>query len=334
MISKKSKTIKNSYCFSVAPMLDCTDRHFRVLMRQITKRALLYTEMIVAKAIHHSQQKNALLDFDEVEHPISLQVGGDDPVLLAETAKIAESWGYDEINLNVGCPSSKVQSGNFGACLMADPEKVAKCIEAMANSTKLPITVKHRIGIDHLDSDSFLINFVDQISSAGARRVSIHARKAWLKGLNPKENRTIPPLKYEKVFNLKKCRPDIIIELNGGLETPNDCLKVLTKVDGAMVGRAAYQNPLLWKEIDKLIFGEAIKIINPSEVLEGLIPYTEKHISNGGKLWNVARHTLKLVQNVPGAKSWRNEMTNKAQKNNSDIRVFIKAVEQLKESGL
>ena len=302
-------------------------------MRQISKRALLYTEMIVAKAIHHSPKKNNLLDFETIEHPISLQLGGDDPLLLAETAKLAESWGYDEINLNIGCPSQKVQAGSFGACLMAHPDKVASCVEAMVSATKIPITVKHRLGIDNLDSDLFLKNFVDKVSAAGAKRFSIHARKAWLKGLNPKENRTIPPLLYNKVFNLKKSRPELIIELNGGLKTPDDCIQALEKVDGTMVGRSVYENPLLWNKVDALIYGEKIQLTSASKVMEGLIPYTEKHISKGGKLWDIARHALNLVKDVPGAKSWRNNLTRKSQPKEADIKVFINAIEKLKTNG-
>ena len=334
MIAKFSRKIKNSYHFSVAPMLDYTDKHFRVLMRQITSRSLLYTEMVVAQAIHHNKNRQKLLDFTDIEHPISLQIGGDDPFLLSETAKIAQSWGYDEINLNIGCPSSKVQSGNFGACLMKNPDQVAECVEAMVNASDLPVTVKHRIGIDNLDSNEFLINFVDKVANAGAKRFSIHARKAWLKGLNPHQNRTIPPLMYEKVFELKKNRPELIIELNGGLNTPSDCLNALTKLDGVMVGRAVYKNPLLWKNIDQLIFQEKDEFINASKVIRGIIPYTEKHLSNGGKLWSIAKHTLNLVQNVKGAKIWRNKLTMDSQKKNANVEVLEKAANQLEEVGL
>ena len=203
MVSKISPQLDKAYRFSVAPMLDCTDRHFRILMRQICKRSLLYTEMIVAKALHHNKKLESLLDFDSNEHPIALQIGGDDPKLLAEASRLAEAWGYDEINLNVGCPSQKVKAGNFGACLMANPDQVARCIEAMANASPLPVTIKHRIGIDNFDSDEFLKEFVDRIDSAGAKRFAIHARKAWLEGLNPKENRTIPPLQHDRVALLK-----------------------------------------------------------------------------------------------------------------------------------
>ena len=250
MACEKSALINQAYRFSIAPMMDCTDRHFRVLMRQISQRSLLYTEMVVAKALHHSSNRKKLLDFDDIEHPISLQVGGDDPNLLADAARMAADWGYDEINLNVGCPSPRVKAGNFGACLMAQPKQVAKCIEAMSNASLLPVTIKHRIGIDDLDSDLFLTKFVDSIAEAGAKRFAIHARKALLKGLNPKENRSIPPLQYDKVKHLKIKRPDLIIELNGGLLTPHDCLNALKIFDGAMVGRAAYSHPLIWKNID------------------------------------------------------------------------------------
>ena len=233
-----------SWRFSIAPMLDCTDRHFRQLMRQISHHALLYSEMVVAQALHHCQRRERLLDFDQEEHPIALQVGGDQPELLAEATRMAADWGYDEINLNVGCPSPRVQAGNFGACLMAEPDRVARCVEAMVAASALPVTVKHRVGIDDLDSDILLTAFVDQLAAAGATRFSVHARKAWLEGLDPKQNRTIPPLEHERVIALKQRRPELMIELNGGLDTPEQCLKALHHCDGAMVGRAAYAHPL------------------------------------------------------------------------------------------
>ena len=245
MISNSLKTNEiEHYRLSIAPMMDCTDRHFRVLMRQITQSSLLYTEMIVAQALHYSKNRHKLLDFDEIEHPISIQLGGDNPNLFAEAAQMAEDWGYDEINLNVGCPSTKVKSGNFGACLMSKPMIVANCIEKIRNSCNIPITVKHRLGIDNLDSDDYLMKFVDTCSLAGADRFIVHARKAWLNGLNPKENRTIPPLQYERVQKLKNNRPKLIIELNGGINTINDCIQTLKVFDGAMVGRAAYAHHL------------------------------------------------------------------------------------------
>ena len=335
IIQLNQPILNEAYRFSVAPMLDYTDRHFRMIMRQISRRALLYTEMIVAKAIYHSDNRAKLLHFDPEEHPISIQIGGDDPKLLSEVAKIAEDWGYDEINFNVGCPSQKVSSGNFGACLMSNPLHVARCVQSMAEATKLPITVKHRVGIDNFDSYEFLENFVDIVALGGAKRFSIHARKAWLNGLNPKQNRNIPSLKYERIFKLKESRPHLIIELNGGLELPEDCIKVLKKVDGVMVGRAVYSHPLLWKRIDELFFEEERKEkIYASTIINNLLPYAELHLKNNGKLWDIAKHFLKLVEKVPGARKWRNELSIKAQKSKGDIEILIAAAQQLKNAGL
>ncbi len=333
MIGKRKLLLKEPYQFSVAPMLDCTDRHFRVLMRQITSKALLYTEMIVAKALLH-QNRNKLLDFDEIEHPISLQVGGNDAKVLSEAAQIAEEWGYDEINLNLGCPSTKVKSGNFGACLMAQPDAVAKCIEAMKKTTNIPVTVKHRTGIDDIDSDELLLSFIDKLSAAGADRFSVHARKAWLNGLNPKQNRSIPPLEYEKVAKIKKLRPDLKIELNGGLQNQYECLKARQIFAGVMVGRAIYSHPLEWKEIDEVFFDQIKKEIKASMILKGLIPYAEKHLSRNGNLWDICRHALHLVQGVKGARIWRKELTEKAQHKNAKLIILEKAARQLEEAGL
>ena len=334
MIGKFSPQIEGAYRFSIAPMLDCTDRHFRVLIRQISKRALVYTEMVVAQALHHSQQRERLLGFDSVEHPISLQVGGDEPKILAEAAHMAESWGYDEINLNVGCPSKRVQSGNFGACLMANPDQVARCVEAMSNASQLPVTVKHRLGIDELDNEEHLLKFVDQVSKAGAKRFAVHARKAWLEGLNPKQNRTIPPLQHERVARLKQKRPGITIELNGGLSTPIDCLNALKTCDGAMVGRAVYEHPLRWKSIDELIYQEAPRVINASEIIRGMIPYAEIHLLKNGRMWDICRHLLQVVKGVPGAKSWRRSLSCKAQDSKANLQVLEEAAVQLENLGL
>lgn len=323
-----------AYRFSVAPMLDCTDRHFRVLMRQITRRALLYSEMVVAQALHYSDRRERLLDFDPVEHPIALQIGGDDPDLLAEAARLAADWGYDEINLNVGCPSQKVQAGNFGACLMAEPDLVARCVEAMCAATDRPVTVKHRIGIDDLDSDALLTAFVDRVASAGASRFAIHARKAWLEGLDPKQNRTIPPLEHERVMALKQRRPQLVIELNGGLETPDDCLKALDGCDGAMVGRAAYAHPLRWQAIDALVFNDAPRTIKASDVVMGLLPHAETHLQRGGRLWDLCRHLVQLVEGVRGARHWRRELGEQAQRSGAGLPVLEAAGRQLSDAGL
>ncbi len=333
MDEKLKPLIQESYQFSVAPMLDCTDRHFRVLWRQISVKALVYTEMIVAKALQY-KNKEKLLDFDEIEHPIALQVGGDDPQILFEAAKIAENWGYDEINLNIGCPSTKVQSGNFGACLMAHPKQVAKCIESMKAATDLPVTIKHRTGIDNLDKDKDLLDFIDTIASAGASRFAIHARKAWLNGLNPKQNRTIPPLEYKKVARIKELRPNLIIELNGGLKNQEECINALQQFDGVMVGRAIYSNPLAWKEIDERLFGEKRKLIKASTIIKGIIPYAEKHLSKNGKLWDICKHTLSLVQGVKGARKWRHSLSQKAQKQKAGLNILEKAARQLEDAGL
>ena len=334
MVAKSSRLINQAYRFSVAPMLDCTDSHFRVLMRQISRRALLYTEMVVANALHHTDRKDRLLNFEAIENPIALQIGGDNPKLLSEAAKLAEEWGYDEINLNVGCPSQRVQAGSFGACLMASPDKVARCVEAMSESTQLPVTVKHRIGIDNLDSDELLKNFVDQVASAGAKRFVVHARKAWLKGLNPKQNRTIPPLQYERVAKLKEQSPQLTIELNGGIETTTDCLKALKTFDGVMVGRAAYAHPLRWNKIDEIIYGEESRFINASGVIRALIPHAQNHLNKDGKLWDICKHILQLVEGVPGARSWRRELGLNAQKSTAEINILETAAQQLEDVGL
>ena len=330
-----SPNMDEAYRFSIAPMLDCTDRHFRVLMRQISQRALLYTEMVVANALHHTNRVNDLLDFDEIEHPIALQIGGDNPKILKAAAQMANEWGYDEINLNIGCPSPRVKAGNFGACLMANPTQVARCIEAMVNATPLIVTVKHRLGIDNLDSDELLTEFVDCVAKAGAQRFSIHARKAWLNGLNPKQNRTIPPLQYERVELLKQKRPELKIELNGGLKTPKDCLEALSIFDGTMVGRAAYEHPLRWQAIDTLIFDEENdRNKRASTIIKKLLPYAEKHLQKNGRLWDLCRHLLQLVEDVPGARKWRRNLSLKGQKTNAGLIVLEEAARQLEEVGL
>ncbi|HJN33471.1 MAG TPA: tRNA dihydrouridine(20/20a) synthase DusA [Prochlorococcus sp.] len=334
MIAPFTPLVDGAYRFSVAPMVDCTDRHFRVLMRQISRRALLYTEMLVAQALHHSNRLDHLLDFDIIEHPLSLQVGGNDPKILAEAARLADAWGYDEINLNVGCPSPRAKAGNFGACLMAKPDQVARCVEAMAMASPLPVTVKHRLGIDDFDSDALLMTFVDRVSIAGATRFTVHARKAWLEGLDPKQNRTIPPLQHQRVTYLKQQRPQLTIEINGGLEHPADCLTALQTCDGAMVGRAAYAHPLRWQSMDELVYGEQPRSINASQVIGGLLPHAETHLSRGGRLWDLCRHLLQLVEGVPGAKSWRRDLGIKAQKADADLRVLQKAAQQLEDAGL
>ncbi len=327
--------VNGAYRFSVAPMMDYTDRHFRVLMRQITRRSLLYTEMVVAQALHYSERRERLIAFASCEHPIALQVGGDDPELLAEAARIAADRGYDEINLNVGCPSEKVQKGRFGACLMAEPAHVARCISAMSAASRLPVTVKHRIGIDAQDSYPELLAFVDTVAAAGARRFSVHARKAWLEGLDPKQNRTIPPLRYEMVHQLKQDRPDLTIELNGGLLDLSSCQQQLQQVDGVMVGRAAYEHPLRWATVDQELFGDSSQpTACASSVVRGLIPYAETWCSSGGRLWAIARHLVQVVEGVSGARHWRRELGQAAGERQAGPEVLERAALQLEERGL
>jgi tRNA-dihydrouridine synthase A len=247
---------------------------------------------------------------------------------------MAADWGYDEINLNVGCPSPRVKAGNFGACLMAEPDTVARCVEAMGAASALPVTVKHRVGIDHHDSDALLQAFVDRVAAAGASRFSVHARKAWLEGLDPKQNRTIPPLQHERVLALKQRRPELTIELNGGLDTPEQCLEALKGCDGAMVGRAAYAHPLRWGEIDQLIYGESERQVCASGVVLGLIPHAQAHLDRGGRLWDLCRHLVQLVEGVPGARHWRRNIGLKAQRPGADIAVLEEAARQLLDAGL
>ena len=289
--------------------------------------------MIVAQALHYSKNRKQLLDFDEIEHPISIQLGGDNPKLLAEAAQMAEDWGYDEINLNIGCPSPKVKSGNFGACLMAKPKIVANCIEKMKKSCNIPVTVKHRLGIDDLDSDDYLMQFVDNCSIAGADRFIIHARKAWLNGLNPKENRTIPPLQYERVEKLKNNRPELIIELNGGINTINDCITTLKVFDGAMVGRAAYSHPFIWTKIDCMIYGQNEENLSRSKIIKKIIPFAQKHLENEGRLWQISKHIINLIENIPNAKIFRNELSEKSQTQKADVSILKKIAQQLEDAG-
>ncbi|MFO8236686.1 MAG: tRNA dihydrouridine(20/20a) synthase DusA [Prochlorococcaceae cyanobacterium] len=329
-------------------MMDCTDRHFRVLMRQITRHSLLYTEMVVARALHHARREpgserpggrlERLIGFDPCEKPLALQVGGDQPDLLADAARLAADWGYDEINLNVGCPSEKVQQGRFGACLMAAPEQVARCVEAMATASPMPVTVKHRIGIDERDSYPELLAFVDTVAAAGTQRFSVHARKAWLQGLDPKQNRTIPPLRHDWVHRLKAERPQLIIDINGGLQTLDDCLEQLRHVDGAMVGRAAYDHPLRWIAVDAVIHaavsphGGRTQLACAAAVLHGLVPYAERWCGRGERLWPLARHLVKLVEGVPGARGWRHQLSLAAGERQAGAEVLERAARQLEEA--
>ena len=302
-------------------------------MRKISNEALLYTEMIVVQSLVYTDKKEKFLDFNDEEHPISIQFGGDNPELLKEAARMAEDWGYDEINFNVGCPSPRVSSGNFGASLMKDPPKVAKCIESLKNSCSLPITIKHRIGVDDDDSFKNLNNFVRCIANAGADRFTVHARKAFLKGLNPKQNRTIPPLKYDVVKELKESNPELLIEINGGFTNIDESLKALIDFDGVMIGRSAYKHPLRWSEIDQKVYGIDRKSKSASDIIFSLIPYIEKHLSDGGNSWDVCKHLINLVEGIPKAKIWRNQISNKSIKKELNIEYLVKLTSKLREMG-
>jgi tRNA-dihydrouridine synthase A len=292
-------------------MMDRTDRHYRYFMRQITKRTLLYTEMVTSAAIKHGD-KDYLLGFSPVENPIALQVGGDNPQDLAKCARIAEAMGYDEINLNVGCPSDRVQNGNFGACLMKTPDRVAKCIESMSAATNIPVSVKHRIGVDDLDSYEDMQNFVRILSDAGCQRFSVHARKAWLQGLSPKDNREVPPLRYSDVHRLKQEFPHLFIEINGGFVDLAQVHQQLQSVDAVMIGRAAYDNPYLFATCDRQFFGEENSIPSRLEIAEAMIPYIDEWREKGLKLNKITRHLLQLFHGQAGSRIWKRIITEKS----------------------
>ena len=285
-------------------MLEWTDRHARYFLRGITKRTLLYTEMVTTGALVRGDAARHL-DFDPSERPLALQLGGRDPADLAACAKMAEDWGYDEVNLNVGCPSDRVGAGAFGACLMAEPDVVARCVEAMRRATTLPITVKHRIGIDHQDSFEELTHFVRTVAGAGCKTFIVHARKAWLSGLSPKENREIPPLSYPTVHALKRDFPHLEIILNGGLRSLEAARVELERVDGVMIGRAAYETPYILAQSDRMIFGEASPIPTRLQVVEAFAPYVERRLSEGVALRHMTRHMLGLYHGERGARAWR-----------------------------
>ena len=333
MENKHNDSTRNLHKISIAPMMDCTDRHFRMLMRQISSKALLYTEMIVAQSLIYTDKREKFLEFNEAEHPLSIQFGGDNPKLLTEAAQIAQDWGYDEINLNVGCPSPRVCSGNFGASLMKEPSKVAKCIDSIKNACNLPITVKHRVGVDNQDSFDELNSFVKEVSKAGVDRFIVHARKAILKGLNPRQNRTIPPLRYDLVGKLKEVNPELLIEINGGFKSVDQCKGALSKFDGVMIGRSVYKHPMLWTTIDEKIYGDKIDKKSASKIILSLIPYIENHLKSGGKTWDICKHLINLVESIPKAKIWRNNISQKSIRRELNIEYLIELTLELKEMG-
>jgi tRNA-dihydrouridine synthase A len=309
-------------------MMDRTDRHFRYFMRQITQRTLLYTEMVTTQAIMHGDRER-LLGFTLDEKPLSLQVGGDNPQTLSECARIAEAFGYDEINLNVGCPSSRVQDGNFGACLMAQPERVADGIAAMMAATKIPVTVKHRIGIDDCDRYEDMARFVSIVAATGCDRFSVHARKAWLQGLSPKDNRDIPPLRYEDVYRLKQDFPHLTIEINGGIVTLEQAQTHLQQVDAVMIGRAAYDHPFLFASADSQLFASPTPARDRLSVIRAMLPYIDHWVSRGTKLHSITRHMLQLFHEQPGSRAWKRHLTEKSSLPGAGIEVMTEALAQL-----
>ena len=293
-----------SHRFCIAPMMDRTDRHCRYFHRLLTKRSFLYTEMLHSNAILNGNTSK-LLEYDQEEHPLAIQLGGSDPVSLAEASVISEEFGYKEINLNIGCPSTKVQKGRFGAVLMKEPGLVSKCIYAMKKSVNIPVTVKCRIGVDDMDEDTYLDKFIKEVSFAGCETFIIHARKAWLKGLSPKDNREIPPLNYQRVYKLKDAFPDLNFIINGGIKTIEESLDHLQYVDGVMLGREAYNNPYILTEVDSSIFLENLNATSQGDILLKLLPYIQSEIEKGTKISHITKHLMGLFKGFNGAKNIR-----------------------------
>ena len=313
------------YRFSIAPMMEWTDRHCRFFHRLLTRRTLLYTEMITTGAVLHGDRAR-LLAFDPAEHPVALQLGGSDPRQLAQCARIAADLGYDEVNLNVGCPSDRVQEGRFGACLMAEPALVGDCVAAMTGSVKIPVTVKCRIGIDEQDPEEALETLTNAVEQAGVAALIVHARKAWLAGLSPRENRDVPPLDYARVYRLKAAHRGLAVVINGGVLDLDQVRSHLAHLDGVMMGRAAYQEPWRLLEVDPLLFGEPARFASPREAAEALIPYLERELARGTRLHAITRHVLGLFRGVPGARAFRRHLATEGVKPGADARTFRAAL--------
>ncbi len=311
--------------FSIAPMMDWTDRHYRYLARLISRHALLYTEMITTGAILYGD-KERFLDFNAEEHPIGIQLGGSNPRELSDCAKVAQEWGYDEVNLNVGCPSDRVQNNMIGACLMGEKMLVAQCINAMKEAVDIPVTIKHRIGIDNLDSEAFLVDFVGAIAETGISTFIIHARKAILKGLSPKENREIPPLIYDRVYKIKELFPELEIIVNGGIKSMDHIDDHLKFVDGVMVGREAYQRPWVLADIDHLVFNGPELKDSALEIGYRYLAYIEKHYALGLPIWHMVRHSLGLFHGQKGGKVFRRHLSQNAVKKDATPAVFADAL--------
>jgi tRNA-dihydrouridine synthase A len=317
-------TTARTHRFCVAPMMEWTDRHCRYFLRLISRRTFLYTEMVTAEAVLYGNRER-VLGFSPEEHPVGLQLGGCDPEKLAQAAKVGVEYGYDEINLNVGCPSDRVQSGRFGACLMAEPELVAACVSAMGDAVNVPVTVKCRIGIDDQDAEESLDRFVETVARAGCKTFVVHARKAWLKGLSPKENREVPPLDYERVHRLKRHRPDFEIILNGGIESLSAALTELPQVDGVMLGRAAYADPYLLAEVDRAVFASDETAPSRLDALDKFTPYVGRQLAQGARLNQMTRHILGLFHGQPRARAFRRYLAEHAHLDGAGLEVLAAA---------
>ena len=313
---------------AVAPMMDWTDRHCRYLLRLISKQALLYTEMVTTGAILNGN-RDRFLRYNDCEHPLALQLGGSDPQQLAECSRIGEAAGYDEINLNVGCPSDRVQSGRFGACLMAEPALVADCVEAMSKTVSVPVTVKTRIGIDDRDSYEELSQFIDRVQQGGCKTFIIHARKAFLQGLSPKENRTVPPLNYEYAYRIKQQYPQLSIIINGGITDLDAAEQHLAVADGVMLGRSAYHNPYLLAEVDRRLFQAREPVPSREEIVQRMLPYIERELNQGSPLKHITRHMLGLFQGIPGARHWRRHLSEYGPRAGAGIDVVTSALDKV-----
>ena len=318
---------------SIAPMMDRTDRHYRFFMRQITRHTLLYTEMVTTEAVLKGDRQR-LLGFDPEEKPLALQLGGDDPRRLAECARIAEDLGYDEVNLNVGCPSARVQKGRFGACLMAEPHRVADAVAAMRQAVETPVTVKHRIGIDDLDSYDDMRRFVEIVAGSGCDRFSVHARKAWLQGLSPRQNREVPPLRYDDVYRLKRELPELRIEINGGVVSLDQTEQHLRRVDGVMIGRAAYDRPFLFAEVDRRFYCSQHEAPTRRQIIEALVPYVERWHRQGHPVSRITRHVINLFADQPGARYWRRYLSENAYRKSSGPDVVWQAASRAPDAVL
>jgi tRNA-dihydrouridine synthase A len=313
-----------NHTFCIAPMMDWSDRHCRHFWRLLTKETLLYTEMVTTGALIHGDRER-FLHFGQSEHPVALQLGGSNPTDLAQCAQWAQQWGYDEVNLNCGCPSDRVQSGMFGACLMAQPQLVAECVSAMRSACDIPVTVKHRIGIDDMEHYDQLAAFVEPVAAAGCEVFIVHARKAWLQGLSPKENREIPPLNYDWVYQLKQDYPELTIVINGGIQTLDECDVHLKQVDGVMIGREAYHNPWMLADVDSRIFGAENPASQRDKIIEALLPYISEQMTGGARLNHITRHILGLYQGVAGARKFRRHISENAYKKEANIEVLNEA---------